>query len=112
MLDTASLGKYKQMVDAWGGWELFQRLLAALQTVAERHAVSIPNVALRYILDRPAVAGVIVGARLGLTDHRNDNLAAFDFGLDPQDHQLIDAVLGQSRDLLQLIGDCGDEYRR
>src|SRR5207249_8281415 len=24
-LNTASLGKYKQMIDAWGGWSLFQR---------------------------------------------------------------------------------------
>ena len=111
-LDTASLGKYKQMVDAWGSWDLFQELLTTLQTIAGRHGVSISNVALRYILDRPAVAGVIVGARLGLSDRRRDNLAVFDFSLDPEDHQLIDTVLGQSRDLFQLIGDCGDEYRR
>ena len=30
-LNTASLRKYKQMVDAWGGWQLFQRLLAELK---------------------------------------------------------------------------------
>ena len=29
-LDTASLRKYKQMIDAWGGWPLFQELLAVL----------------------------------------------------------------------------------
>jgi len=33
-----------------------------------RSMVSIPNVAVRYILDQPAVAGVIVGARLGVSD--------------------------------------------
>ena len=49
--------KYKQMVDAWGGWGLFQELLTVLKVIADRHGVSIPNVAVRYILDRPAVAG-------------------------------------------------------
>jgi aryl-alcohol dehydrogenase-like predicted oxidoreductase len=38
-LDTASLQKYKRMVDAWGGWGLFQELLTALNDVATRHAV-------------------------------------------------------------------------
>lgn len=36
-LNTASLLKYKQMVDAWGGWDLFQELLAALKGVADKH---------------------------------------------------------------------------
>ena len=61
-LTTVSLRKYKQMIDAWGGWALFQELLQAASQVAERHGVSIANVAVRAILDRPAVAGVIVGA--------------------------------------------------
>ena len=65
VLTTASLRKYKQMVDAWGGWGLFQELLSALKHVADKHRVSIANIAVRYILDRPAVAGVIVGTRLG-----------------------------------------------
>src|SRR5207249_11580675 len=63
-LNTASLGKYKQMIDAWGGWSLFQELLAALKGVADRHGASIANIGARYVLDRPAVAGIIVGARL------------------------------------------------
>src|SRR5207248_11030865 len=53
-LDTASLQKYMQMIDAWGGWALFQDLLAALQRLAAKHGVSIANVAVRAILDRPA----------------------------------------------------------
>jgi aryl-alcohol dehydrogenase-like predicted oxidoreductase len=111
-LNTASLGKYKQMIDAWGGWELFQELLTILQGIANRHAVSIPNVAVRYILDRPAVAGVIVGARLGIADHWQDNARVFDFDLDPEDVNQIDSITGQGRDLYRMIGDCGDEYRR
>ncbi len=44
-LVTASLGKYKQMIDAWGGWALFQELLAALKQIADKHGASIANVA-------------------------------------------------------------------
>lgn len=111
-LNTVSLRKYKQMVDAWGGWDLFQRLLAALKTIADKHGVSIANVATRAILDRPAVAGVIVGVRLGLAEHRADNARVFDLVLDDEDRSCIGSVLEQSRDLFSLIGDCGDEYRR
>ena len=110
-LNTASLLKYKQMVDEWGGWGLFQELLSALKQIAAQHGVSIANVAVRFILDRPTVAGVIIGARLGVTDHREDNARVFNFALDTEDHERIQAILSRSSDLYELIGDCGNEYR-
>ena len=111
-LTTASLRKYKQMIDAWGGWELFQELLTALKRIGDKHGVSVANLAVRYILDRPAVAGAIIGARLGVSDRRAANVPVFDLNLDAEDHVQIEAVLSRSRDLYRLIGDCGDEYRR
>ena len=84
-LNTASLQKYKNMIDAWGGWELFQKLLAVLKQVANKHRVSIANVGVRWILDRPAVAGVIIGARLGVAQHIADNERVFGFALDVED---------------------------
>ena len=110
-LNTASLQKYKNMVDAWGGWTLFQELLAVLKQIADKHRVSIANVAVRYVLDRPAVAGVIVGARLGAAQHIAENTRVFGFALDAGDLAVIEAILVKSRDLTQVIGDCGDEYR-
>ena len=110
-LATASLQKYKNMIDAWGGWALFQELLAVLKEIAGMHRVSIANVAVRYILDRPAVAGVIIGARLGVSDHLADNARVFDRALDGGDIAAIEAVLAKSRDLMRVIGDCGAEYR-
>jgi aryl-alcohol dehydrogenase-like predicted oxidoreductase len=110
-LNTASLQKYKNMIDTWGGWTLFQELLAGLKEIADKHQASIANVGVRYILDRPAVAGVIVGARLGVAQHINDNARAFGFELDGDDRAIIEGVLAKSRDLMKLIGDCGDEYR-
>jgi aryl-alcohol dehydrogenase-like predicted oxidoreductase len=110
-LNTASLQKYKRMIDAWGGWALFQQLLAVLKQIADKHRVSIANVGVRYILDRPVVAGVIVGARLGVAQHIADNARVFGFELDNADHAAIEPVLAKSHDLMKSIGDCGDEYR-
>jgi hypothetical protein len=35
----------------------------------------------------------------------------FGLALDADDLAVIEAVLPKSRDLMRLIGDCGDEYR-
>jgi aryl-alcohol dehydrogenase-like predicted oxidoreductase len=110
-LDTLSLRKYKRMIDSWGSWELFQELLSILHQIAQAHGVSIANVATRYILDKPAVAGVIIGVRLGITDHRHDNAHVFDFRLDKDEINNIEEVCKKSNDLFDIIGDCGDEYR-
>jgi aryl-alcohol dehydrogenase-like predicted oxidoreductase len=110
-LNTLSLRKYKRMIDVWGGWHLFQDLLLVLNGIAEKHNVSIANVAINYILAKSAVAGVIVGVRLGIVDHINDNKKSFIFGLDSADNEAIDALCTKSNNLFDIIGDCGDEYR-
>ena len=111
-LNTVSLRKYKQMVDGWGGWQLFQQLLRTFKHIANKHNVSIPNVAMRFILNQTAVGGVIVGARLGITEHIEDNARVFKLKLDREDESAIQEVLSKSNNLYQLIGDCGAEYRR
>ncbi len=110
-LDTASLQKYKNMIDVWGGWDLFQELLVVLGQIAIKHSVSIANVATRYILDKPVVAGVIIGARLGIAEHKSDNARVFALNLDREDNEKIRSVNSRSQDLFSTIGDCGDEYR-
>jgi len=110
-LDTLSLRKYKKMIDAWGGWALFQELLSTLNRIAQKCNVSIANVATRYILDKAAVAGVIIGARLGISDHISNNALVFNFSLDKSDYNDIEAVCTRSNNLFETIGDCGDEYR-
>jgi len=101
--------KYKRFVDAIGGWAALQAILGALKSIADKHRVSLPNVATRWVLEHPAVAATIVGARLGMSEHRADNLQLFAFGLDSDDHALIDEALGHTT---MLAGDCGDEYRK
>ena len=110
-LNTLSLRKYKKMIDAWGGWNLFQELLSTLNKIAQKYKVNIANVATRYMLDKPAVAGVIIGARLGIVDHRSSNMQTFNFSLDKSDYDDIDVVCTKSNNLFNIIGDCGDEYR-
>jgi aryl-alcohol dehydrogenase-like predicted oxidoreductase len=110
-LNTSSLRKYKQMIDAWGGWNLFQELLSTLKRIAQKYNVSIANVAIRYILDKSTVAGIIIGVRLGIVDHRNNNMQVFNFSLDKTDCDAIDSVCTKSNNLFEIIGDCGDEYR-
>ncbi|CAL5200657.1 unnamed protein product [Lathyrus oleraceus] len=111
-INTPSLQKYKKMVDAWGGWGLFQGLLQTLKQVASKHGVSIATVAVKYILDQPAVAGSMVGVRLGLSEHIQDCNAIFSLVLDADDLNSIREASGKGNDLLKVIGDCGDEYRK
>jgi aryl-alcohol dehydrogenase-like predicted oxidoreductase/enamine deaminase RidA (YjgF/YER057c/UK114 family) len=108
-IDDWSKMKYKRFVDAIGGWAVFQSILQALDLIAKRHGVSIPNVATRWVLEQPAVAAVIIGARLGESEHRADNLSLFSFALDTADHAILDEALAEA---VMLDGDCGDEYRR
>ena len=110
-LNTLSLQKYKKMIDVWGGWDLFQQLLLVLDMIAKKHSVSISNVATNYILSKPTVAGVIIGVRLGIVNHINDNVNVFNFDLDDTDRESIDDICKKSNNLFEIIGDCGDEYR-
>src|ERR687897_888129 len=110
-LDTLSLRKYMRMIEAWGGWNLFQELLSTLERIAQKYNVGIANVATRYILDKSAVAGVIIGVRLGIAEHRNNNAQVFNFSLDKSDVNDIEITFAKSRNLFEAIGDCGDEYR-
>ena len=101
--------KYKRFIDTIGGWDAFQGVLRAAAEVAAKHGVSLSNVATRWVLEQPAVAGVIIGARLGESEHMADNARLFDFALDAEDHARLDAAFAATR---PVPGDCGDEYRK
>jgi len=101
--------KYRRFIDAVGGWAALQGVLRAAKDIAVRHDVSVSNVATRWVLQQPAVAAAIVGARLGESQHRDDNLRVFDFELDADDLARLDLAFAATS---TLPGDCGDEYRR
>lgn len=108
-METWSQMKYGRFVQAAGGWEPFQRLLRGLESVARRLGVSMANVACRWVLEQEATGGVIIGARLGRSEHIADNLRLFDFELDAAAHRELDEALAG---LAPIPGDSGDEYRR
>lgn len=110
-LNTLSLQKYKKMIDTWGNWNLFQKLLLVLDNIAKKHRASIANVATNYILSKATVAGVIIGVRLGIIDHIDDNSNVFSFNLDDSDLESINQVCENANNLYEIIGDCGEEYR-
>jgi aryl-alcohol dehydrogenase-like predicted oxidoreductase len=97
-----SLVKYKLIIDDFGGWTLFQELLRALDGIARKHGVGIANVATRWVLDRPHVAGAIIGARYAA--NLDENLRVFAFALDDVDRAAIAEVLARRH------GPQGDTY--
>ena len=104
-----SRSKYKRFIDTAGGWAAFQGILRAAAEIGRRHAVSISNVATRWVLEHEAVAAAIIGARITESEHRADNLKLSAFALDDEDRARLDAAFAATR---PIPGDCGDEYRR
>lgn len=90
-----SLAKYKLIIDDFGGWDLFQELLRALRDVADRHSTDIASVASRSVLDKPAVAAVIVGARD--RSHLTENVGLTGLDLTADDRAAIAAVVARRR---------------
>ena len=106
---TWSQMKYKRFIDVAGGWDKFQSLLKTLDSMAKKYSVSMANIASKYILENPAVAGVIIGARLGMSEHIQDNDKLFSFQFDEESKKQIAQSLAS---LTTIPGDCGDEYRK
>jgi len=91
-LENRSLVKYKLIIDDCGGWTRFQELLRVLDSIATRHDVGIGTIAIRWVLDQPGVAGVIVGARDA--SHLGETLAAGVLTLTARDREELSGFLG------------------
>ncbi|GAB2488324.1 aldo/keto reductase [Algoriphagus taiwanensis] len=106
---TWSQMKNKRYIDSAGGWERYQQLLQVLQPIAKAKGVSISTLASHFIMTRPAVGGVIIGARLGQSQHLEENQQLFSFSLSENEEAAIQKALTE---LQKIPGDCGDEYRK
>jgi aryl-alcohol dehydrogenase-like predicted oxidoreductase len=62
-LENRSLTKYRLIIEEFGGWSRFQQMLGVLRDIGARHGAGIGAVAMRWVLDQPNVAGIIVGVR-------------------------------------------------
>ncbi len=101
-LQNRSLIKYKLIIDDFGGWGLFQDLLRCLETIAVKHDSDIPSVASRLMLDKPAVAAVIIGATSAAHLARHAELCRL--APDDEDRQAVERILQRRR------GPAGDVY--
>lgn len=93
-LENRSLVKYRLIIDECGGWDHFQQVLTVLDAVATRYGVGIGAVAIRWVMDQPGVAGVIVGARHAR--HLDATLQACTVTLDAEDHGALARVQAAS----------------
>jgi aryl-alcohol dehydrogenase-like predicted oxidoreductase len=91
VLANRSLTKYRLIIEEFGGWGLYQELLATLGDIAAAHDSSISSVALAWVLSRPRVGAAIVG--ISRSDHGARNAAAAARTLCAADSAAIDAVL-------------------
>jgi aryl-alcohol dehydrogenase-like predicted oxidoreductase len=82
--------KYKLIIEDFAGWALFQELLDALKSIGDRLGVGPGEVALRWTLDRPGIAGCIVGATS--TRHLAQNQKVFDIVLTDADRAALAAI--------------------
>jgi aryl-alcohol dehydrogenase-like predicted oxidoreductase len=94
-LENRSLTKYKLIIDEFGGWELFQGLLQCLKRISDKHKIGITEVAIKYLLQKPLVAGVIVGARNATHIGKLQRLNSFD--LDKDDLNAIVNIISRSK---------------
>jgi aryl-alcohol dehydrogenase-like predicted oxidoreductase len=101
-ISNRSLIKYKLIIDDFGGWDLFQQLLAVLARIAAKHHTDLASVASRAILDRPQVAAVIVGATNA--SHLQANARVASLQLDSDDLAAIATVTARRQ------GPDGDVY--
>jgi aryl-alcohol dehydrogenase-like predicted oxidoreductase len=110
---TDAISQYYGMIRNWGGWDLFQELLRTLHNIAMNHSICVSNVATRWVLDFPYVGAVIVGTRMGISEHTHENSASFGWILNQQDKDLIEGILARSKraEMFRSLGDCGGEYR-
>lgn len=89
-LENRSLVKYRLIIEEFGGWDRFQRLLHTLHDIADKHAVPIAAIATRYVLQKPYVTAAIVGVRRAC--HIAETVRVFSFELDSEDLARIETV--------------------
>ena len=93
--ENRSLTKYRLIIDEFGGYNLFQELLKVLRTIADKYHVGVAEIASKYVLQKPMVASVIIGAR---NNKHLNNLKKLDyFNLNNDDLEAISKIIDISK---------------
>ncbi len=87
--------KYRLIIDDAGGWDNFQALLALLDDIAKKHHTNIQSIAIRWVLDQPGVAAIILG--IGSHSRAAENQAIAALHLDADDRQRLNQHLATQR---------------
>ena len=101
--ETRSNVKYQLIIEEFGGWELFQELIATLEQIVETHSTDIATISSAFTLSRPGVKGVIVGARN--LSHLASNLRIPEIKLAQSELAAINAIIAKAK------GPDGDVYQ-
>lgn len=105
MIPTPALDfhpEYRVVIEAFGGWVRYQALLGTLSAIAKRHAVSLACVALRWVLDCPGVAAILVGANN--PSRVTEWQTVFGLRLTARDRAEIDEILAASEGPVGPVG--------
>ncbi|GIL70489.1 hypothetical protein Vretifemale_1230 [Volvox reticuliferus] len=103
-LNTSSLKMYWNVAKQFGGQDLWRQLLLVLKRIADRHGVSVANVALRWVMQQGDGRTVFPIVGLRGTSHLADNARTLTFSLDQADLDAIAEVLARAK------GPAGDIY--
>ncbi len=92
-LENRSLTKYRLIIEEFGSWALFQETLRVLHSLADKYNVNIAEIACSYILQKPMVGAIIVGARN--RNHLEALKALEKVYLEKEDLDQIEKILSQ-----------------
>ena len=102
-VETRSNVKYQLIIEEFGGWPLFQKLLRTLKEIADSHETDIATISSAYTLSRPGVKGVIVGARN--VSHLQSNLKIPEIAFTGNELAVISNIISEAK------GPDGDVYQ-
>jgi aryl-alcohol dehydrogenase-like predicted oxidoreductase len=93
------LGTRHDQMESTGPWPIeSERLFAIvdeLETIAERHSVTVSQAALNYLLLKPGVCSLIMGVRSA--EQLGENLGAMDWEMTPEEFGQLDRVSAPTR---------------
>ncbi len=111
--ENRSLVKYALVIEDTLGWAGYQVLLTMLKEIADSKNCSIANIASAYVLQKNAVAAVIVGTRS--SRHIDSNKQIFTSELSPEEisrlDQFINRFPGLSGEPFALEREKGNKHR-
>ncbi|MBX2874122.1 MAG: aldo/keto reductase [Saprospiraceae bacterium] len=93
--ENRSLTKYRLVIEENGNWDYFQAMLVLLRSIADKYEVGVAEVAARWGLQSPMVAGVIIGARNQRHLQKLKKLSGF--SLDEADLKAIRQLISQAK---------------